>query len=191
MVRNRPSSLPGRKGSVMGAGAALIINSGARAGEQALSEVREALAQAGVAIGMAISLTRPDRLARTIEEAIDAGHEPIIIGGGDGSVSVAADVLARRRAVLGLVPLGTANDFARTMDIPPALDEACAIIARGTVVEVDLGMAHMEHATHYLNQAAIGLVGDVTAVLPPWLKKLSGPLAYPISTAIAMTRYQS
>lgn len=170
-----------------GAGAALVVNAEARSGAEAFEQARHVLEGAGIALGMCVALTDPRQLGETVHAALDAGHSPIIIGGGDGSISAAADVLARHRAVLGILPLGTANDFAHTLGIPCDLEAACAVIAHGEVVEVDLGCVG---EVHYLNQASMGLVGKVTEVLPHWLKRLSGPLAYPISTAVAFTRFE-
>lgn len=168
-------------------GAALIVNTQARSGEEDFARVQAALRAAGVPVERAVGLRQPERLRETIREALDAGHSPIIIGGGDGSISTAADTLARQAAVLGVIPLGTANDFARTLDIPEDVEGACAVIARGNVVEVDLGRIGDRY---YVNLASAGLAGEVTKVLPHWLKRLFGPFAYPLCTAYAFLHYR-
>jgi YegS/Rv2252/BmrU family lipid kinase len=140
-----------------------------------------------VAVARAIGLEQPERLADTVREVLDVGCDPVIIGGGDGSFSTAANVLARQRVTLGLIPLGTANDFARTLGIPEDIEGACAVIAKGAVVEMDLGRIGDRY---YLNLASAGLAGEVTRVLPRWLKRVVGPLAYPIGTAYTFLRYK-
>ncbi len=56
----------------------------------------------------------------------------VIVGGGDGSLSCAVDELVERDCVFALLPLGTANSFARTLGIPLDLDGAIETIATGT-----------------------------------------------------------
>jgi diacylglycerol kinase (ATP) len=89
-----------------------------------------------------------------------------VLGGGDGSVSSVAGVLAGCDAVLGVLPLGTANDFARTMGIPFELGAACATVADGVVGEADLGLAR-DH--HYVNVASMGLGSAVAEAISPRL----------------------
>lgn len=168
-------------------GAALIVNTQARSGDEDFAHVQEALRAAGVPVARAIGLREPERLSAVVHEALAAGLDPIIIGGGDGSLGTAADALARRHGTLGLIPLGTANDFARTMGIPEDVEAACTVIANGEVVTVDLGRMGERH---YLNLASAGLSGEVTKVLPHWLKRAIGPLAYPVATAYAFLHYE-
>lgn len=129
----------------------------------------------------------PARLPETISAAIDSGHDLIILGGGDGSVSSAVDVLAHRQVPVGLLPLGTANDFARTLHIPAELEQACRTIADGTVVDIDLGLSG---DNYYVNRASAGIGAAVAEAMSPVLKKRLGVLAYPIATAKALLRHR-
>jgi YegS/Rv2252/BmrU family lipid kinase len=88
------------------------------------------------------------------------------------------DFVAGTETVLGLLPLGTANDFARTLGIPSDLEEACQTIAQGQVVDVDLGLAG---DNYYVNVVSVGLGPAVTQALSPRLKHTTGALAYPIA----------
>lgn len=117
--------------------ATLIVNTHSRSGEQAFFRARDLLGALGVPLNAAYALRDPARLPETVKEAIAEDHNLIILGGGDGSVSSVVDYLAGSTAVLGLLPLGTANDFARTLGIPSDLEGACRTIARGKVVDVD------------------------------------------------------
>ena len=106
----------------------------------------------------------------------------MIVGGGDGSLSAAARVLAGTGAVLGVLPLGTANDFARTLRIPTDLAAASRVIARGRVRRIDLGWTG-RHA--FLNAASVGASSELTRRLDDRLKRRAGKLAYPVAGAAA------
>ena len=110
-------------------------------------------------------------LAWTLDRVVADGHDLIVVGGGDGTVSYAAGRVAGTNAVLGVLPLGTANDFARTLEIPNNLAEACAAIAEGKLVDIDLGRAN---GKPFLNVASVGLSVAVTEALSPRLKRTSG-----------------
>jgi YegS/Rv2252/BmrU family lipid kinase len=97
------------------------------------------------------------------------------------------DFLAHNDTLLGLLPLGTANDFARTLGIPQDIEGACRTIAEGKVVDVDLGLAG---DNYYVNVASVGLGVEATRALSPWLKKSTGPLAYPAAAIKAFLRHE-
>ena len=167
--------------------AALIVNTRSRSGEQAFFQARDFLGALGVPLEAAYALRDPARLPETVKEAVAEGHNLIILGGGDGSVSSVVDFLAGSNAVLGLLPLGTANDFARTLGIPSNLEGACRTIARGKVVDVDLGLVG---GNYYVNVASVGLGTEVTKALSPRLKRTTGALAYPIAAIKAFFRHK-
>jgi len=97
------------------------------------------------------------------------------------------DFLAHHDVTLGLLPLGTANDFARTLGIPSDVDEACEAIANGKVVDVDLGLAGNNY---YVNVASVGLGVGATQALTPWAKKNIGALAYPVAAIKAFMTHE-
>jgi YegS/Rv2252/BmrU family lipid kinase len=167
--------------------AALIVNTRSRVGDAAFAEARDLLGELGIPLGAAYAVHDPVRLQETVREALLDGHELVILGGGDGSVSTVVDLFAGTDAVLGLLPLGTANDFARTLGIPFELGEACRTIAGGRVVDVDLGLAG---DNYYVNVASVGLGSEVTEALSPRLKRAAGALAYPIAATKAYARHE-
>lgn len=167
-------------------GAALIVNARSRTGERAFERASRLLSSQGVTIGTSYALSDPSRLPETVRESVLEGYDPIILGGGDGSVSSTVDFLAHHHATLGLLPLGTANDFARTLEIPSDLEEACETIAHGKVVDVDLGLVG---DNFYVNVASVGLGVEVTRSLSPQLKKRIGPLAYPVAAVTAFFKH--
>jgi diacylglycerol kinase (ATP) len=167
--------------------AALIVNTRSRTGEQAFFRALDRLQELDVQLGVTYAIRDPARLSETVREIIDDGYKLLILGGGDGSVSSVVDLLANRDAVLGLLPLGTANDFARTLGIPEDIEGACTTIAEGKVVDVDLGLAG---DNFYVNVASVGLGVEATQALSPWLKKSTGPLAYPVAAVRAFLRHE-
>src|SRR5699024_2573811 len=121
--------------------AALIVNTRSRTGAEAFSRAREILTGLGVPITSAYPVRDPARIPETVHEALREGADLLVLGGGDGTVSSVVDHLADELPVLGLLPLGTANDFARTLQIPTDLRRACEVIVGHRVVDVDLGLA--------------------------------------------------
>src|SRR5918994_1493243 len=94
--------------------AALIVNTRSRTGERAFFQALDHLQELHVPVGVTYAIRDPARLPETVRETLDDGYGFLILGGGDGSVSSVVDFLADRGTLLGLLPLGTANDFART-----------------------------------------------------------------------------
>jgi YegS/Rv2252/BmrU family lipid kinase len=168
--------------------AALIVNTRSRSGERAFFRALDRLQELGVTLGPTYAVRDPVRLPETVRDILDDGSEyrVLILGGGDGSVSSVVDFLAHRDVTLGLLPLGTANDFARTLEIPVDIEQACQTIAHGKVVDVDLGLAR---DNYYVNVASTGLSVKVTQALSPRLKKI-GALAYPMAATRAFFEHE-
>ena len=168
--------------------AALIVNTRSRSGERTFFQALDRLQELGVTLGPTYAVRDPVRLPETVRDILDDGSEyrVLILGGGDGSVSSVVDFLAHRDVTLGLLPLGTANDFARTLEIPVDIEQACQTIAHGKVVDVDLGLAR---DNYYVNVASTGLSVKVTQALSSRLKKI-GALAYPMAAIRAFFEHE-
>ena len=112
----------------------------------------------------------------------------LIAAGGDGTLNEVIHGLMElpevARPVLGVVPLGTANDFATGCGIPRDPEQALTLCLEGREVAVDVGKAN-EH--WFLNAASIGFGAEITATTPPELKNLLGPVAYAVMGAILAT----
>jgi lipid kinase YegS len=112
----------------------------------------------------------------------------LIAAGGDGTLNEVVHGLMElpmaARPALGVVPQGTANDFATGCGIPRDPEEALALCMEGDGVPIDLGKAN-EH--WFLNAASIGFGAEVTATTPPELKRLLGHAAYTVMGAILAT----
>jgi lipid kinase YegS len=109
----------------------------------------------------------------------------LIAAGGDGTLNEVVhglmDLSKLARPALGVIPLGTANDFATGCGIPRDPEEALVLCMKGQGVPIDIGKAN-EH--WFLNAASVGFGAEVTATTPPELKRLLGPAAYTVMGAI-------
>lgn len=153
--------------------ALLLINSKARAGGQGIEGIRDALIKGG------INLIEPaGEETADVAAAIRASRDQVdlvIIGGGDGTLHHALEGLVETQLPLGIVPLGTANDFARTLNLPIDPLQACDIIVQGRAQNVDLGEVN---GKFFCNVASIGLAVNVTEQLKHESKSRWGVLAY-------------
>jgi len=167
--------------------AAVVINAGSRRGSAAHELAVERMRKAGVPIDSVHHVTPGAELSETLDRVVADGHDLVVVGGGDGTVTCAAGRVAGTDVMLGVLPLGTANDFARTLEIPSDLAGACAAVANGKVVDIDLGRANGQP---FLNVASAGLSVGVTEALSPRLKRRIGPLAYGVATLRAYARHK-
>ena len=155
--------------------AALIVNVHSRKGEALFEEAREKLKAAGVRLIAAHAVRDPERLQETVREAVGSGAPMVIVGGGDGSLSGTVDELVGKDCVFGVLPLGTANSFARTLGIPLDLDGAVQVIAQGRRRRIDLGM--IDH-DYFVNAASLGLSPMIGKTVPHKLKRYLGRIGY-------------
>ena len=167
--------------------AALIVNTASRRGAVAYDTARQLLTERGVDLVDAFGVSDPARLRETVEQAVGSGHRLVVVGGGDGTVSSVVDALSGTGVTLGLLPLGTANDLARTLEVPLDLAAACATVADGKVVDIDVGRIG---ETAFLNVASLGLSVEVARAMSPVLKRRLGPLAYPVAAVPAYRRHR-
>jgi diacylglycerol kinase (ATP) len=146
---------------------ALLANPDSGSGEA--GEVERMLRERG------LDVTRFD-LDHT-DDAAATAPQRIVVAGGDGSVGCAAAAAAEAGVPLGVVAVGTANDFARALELPDDVDEAVALAADGARTEcLDLGRAGERP---FVNAASAGL-SPVAARKARGLKAALGPLAYTV-----------
>jgi len=170
---------------------ALLVNGASRRGALAYEPARRALRDAGFRLNRSTLLSDPSAIGTEVAAAVRERCSLLLVGGGDGTVGAVAGLLAdlpaTERPVLGVLPLGTANDFARTLDLPPALPAAVSALATGKVVDIDLGRAN---GHPFLNVASLGLSVAATRVLRPSTKRRLGPAAYPLAALLAYRRHR-
>jgi diacylglycerol kinase family enzyme len=135
----------------------VVVNSkgGTVAGSAASPEDMVAQAFADAGIDADIRVPAADQLATCLDEAAqDATTDAMVVGGGDGTVSLAASAAVRHGKTLGVLPLGTLNHLARDAGIPPDLPGAVAVIAGGHVETVDVAEVNGEL---FVNNSSVGL----------------------------------
>lgn len=109
----------------------------------------------------------------------------VIVGGGDGTLNAAIDGLVTTGLPLGILPMGTANDLARTLNLPLSIPEACKVIAQGYRQYIDLGWVN---GKHFFNVASLGLSVNITRKLTREAKRRWGIFAYLITATKAILR---
>jgi diacylglycerol kinase family enzyme len=127
----------------------------ARAGSQDPSAA-EPLATALRAAGCDAEIRVCDgsSVAAAAADALTGGSQVIVAAGGDGTVSTAASAVVGTGAVLGVIPLGTLNHFARDIGVPLDLGEAAQVIAAGRTTSIDVGDVN---GRPFLNNSSIGM----------------------------------
>ena len=136
--------------------------------------------------------TRKGDAARFARTALRRGCEMIVAAGGDGTLNeVVNGIGVNGRVRLGLIPLGTGNDFARTLGLSTDLDEAIALLAAGHTRAIDLVRVTSDRVRYFVNVSAGGFSGLVNEKLTPKMKKTWGPLAYLRSALAALPQLRA
>ena len=132
--------------------------------------------------------TKSGSAARFARTAIDKGRETIIAAGGDGTLNEIINGIGENlgAARVGLLPLGTGNDFARSIGMPVDVEAALEVIRAGETRPVDLVRVTSDEVRYFVNVSAGGFSGLVNEKLTPEMKKTWGPLAYLRSAAAAL-----
>lgn len=168
--------------------AVLIVNTRSRRGRRRFRQARRLLDEAGLSFLETFPVDDPARLPTIFGRALD--HEPdlIVVGGGDGTIAEAVGHLAGRDIALGLLPLGTTNNFARSLELPMSLPGAVAVLREGKVADVDLG-AVGDHV--FANMVSLGLSVQVAEHVPHGLKRIAGRAAYALTSLWLLPRHQA
>lgn len=145
-----------------------------RKGADAFEEARDKLEMAGVELIESVAVTEPDKMDGIVRDAI-ARAPMVILGGGDGSLSSNVDHFVGQDTVFAVLPLGTANSFARTLGLPLELDGAIDVIAHGKRKRIDLGIIDGDY---FANAAALGLSPMIADTVPHALKRYLGMVGY-------------
>lgn len=157
----------------------LVVNPHSRTGRERFEDVRQALEGAMNVVDAVL----PDNEAEFRDVIESYCHQRIrrfIIGGGDGTLSAAANILAYRPVVVGVLPLGTGNTFFSGLNLPTSLPRLIDVLASGPVVPIDLGLAETDTTHRYfLNTATLGVSERLTQLLTGESKRKLGWLAWP------------
>lgn len=151
---------------------------------------RKAIAETlKVRLGAVVRMTkRKGDAARLARSAIRKGFDYIIAAGGDGTLNEVINGVAAKagKIQVGLLPLGTGNDFARTLKLPSSIDDNISILRSQRTQAIDLVRIKSDRVRYLINVSAAGFSGLVYEKLTPEVKGTWGPLAYVRSAAAAL-----
>jgi diacylglycerol kinase (ATP) len=154
--------------------ALLICNARARNGALPLDAVRAALREGGIEPVE----PPPDADACAAIRARSADVDLVILGGGDGTLNAAAPALVEAGLPFGILPLGTANDLARSLGLPLDPLAAAQFIPTAQAHPVDLGWVN---GHYYFNVASVGFSAELAGELTAESKKKWGVLGYGVA----------
>lgn len=160
----------------------VIMNLHASRTEQQIGSALTVLTSRGFDLDMQGAADR-DTTGKVIREK-GAAADAIVLAGGDGTLNAAIPALMELGKPVGILPMGTANDLARTLSIPFDPVAAADIIAAGKTRRVDVGRAN---DAYFLNVASIGLSVQIAEKQDEQLKKQFGILSYAIAAISILT----
>jgi diacylglycerol kinase (ATP) len=163
--------------------ALLLVNTRSRRGGELLRLAADKLKDHGITPIQGECGDR-EQMARCIKEYQDA-VDLVVVGGGDGTMNAAAPGLVETGLPLGILPMGTANDLARTLGIPVDLDAAANIIVAGNRRRIDLGLVN---GHPFFNVASIGLSAELAQQLTRDVKRRYGRLGYAVTAVRVLAR---
>lgn len=162
--------------------ALFLVNRKSRRGQENLEAIRNRLTEGGV------ELVEPDAESGDPSQSIRRYADEIelvVVGGGDGSIHLALPGLVETQLPLGVLPLGTANDLARSLKLPLDPVLACEVILEDNAQRIDLGKVNDQW---FMNVASLGLSTEVTNRLTKGAKSRWGVFAYLFATMGALTK---
>jgi diacylglycerol kinase (ATP) len=125
--------------------------------------------------------------------AAQQGRSLVVVCGGDGTISEAANGLAGSDTALAVIPAGTANVWAKEVGIPRRPLAALEVAVHGQARRIDLGLASGsagEEERYFLLMAGLGLDGRIAAALPLGVKRYLGATTYAVSAVRESLRYR-
>ncbi|AJJ63527.1 lipid kinase [Yersinia aldovae] len=157
----------------------LLILNGKEAGNPEVRNAVKMLREEGFVLYVRVTWEQGDA-KRFVDESTALDVHTVIAGGGDGTINEVADALmtvaAEQRPCLGILPLGTANDFATSCSIPLQLDNALQLAVKGRAVAIDL--ARVNNERYFINMATGGFGARITTETPERLKAALGGVSY-------------
>ncbi|MDF2780082.1 MAG: putative lipid kinase yegS-like [Enterobacteriaceae bacterium] len=165
----------------------LLILNGKSAGDDTLREAVTLLRNEGIELHVRVTWEKGDA-ARYVAEAVELGVATVIAGGGDGTINEVATALVNTTGenvpAMGIIPLGTANDFATSTGVPETLDKALQLAIVGKAVPIDV--ARVNDQTCFINMATGGFGTRITTETPERMKAALGGVSYVIHGLMRM-----
>ncbi|WP_343710962.1 lipid kinase YegS [Kosakonia radicincitans] len=172
-------------------GSLLILN-GKSAGDETLRTAIALLRDEGMDIQVRVTWEKGDA-GRYVKEAQQLGVDTVIAGGGDGTINEVATALVNCTGdnipALGILPLGTANDFATSAGIPETLEKALQLAIVGKAVAIDI--ARVNDKTCFINMATGGFGTRITTETPEKLKAALGGVSYLIHGLLRLDKLKA
>jgi len=162
--------------------ALLLINTNSRRGAERRDEIVALLRERDFQVEA--DTTEPQG-AKRLMCSKRASVECVIVGGGDGTLISMIDGLIESKLPMGILPLGTFNDLAKTLQVPVDMKAACDIIAGGEKLELDVGWVN---GKHFINEASVGISTHIARRQTTDVKRRFGFLAI-AGTTLATLRY--
>ncbi|MGN6271162.1 MAG: diacylglycerol/lipid kinase family protein [Sphingomonas sp.] len=164
----------------------MIVNAQSRKGQAQFEQACVAVRDLPFAVD-AHAVTDPDALDATVRQVLRTKPDLMILGGGDGTISGLVDHLVGTGVALAVLPLGTANSFARSLGIPLDIVGAVEVIRSGRLKRIDLGMIDDDY---FANCAAIGISPQIAETVPHGLKRCLGRAGYMGWAALQYARFR-
>ncbi len=155
----------------------MLIMHGQRADSDALRHLVSWVREKGHSVDPRVTWERGDSI-RFAREGAARGVDAVVAVGGDGTINEVLNGLDGSDVPLGIVPLGTANDFARQVGIPEDPDHAMDVVLRRAPCTIDTAELN---GRRFLNVSSGGVAAEATAETPTEAKEQLGPLAYAIT----------
>jgi YegS/Rv2252/BmrU family lipid kinase len=169
--------------AIMARRALLILNGKSRSGKAALSQVIEGLSWFDIEPVHKECGSREELSPLIAKEGVNT--DMVIVGGGDGTLNAAAAGVTKLKRPLGILPLGTANDLARTLGLPTEIDAALRVIAEGKIRSIDVGLVN---DLMFFNVASVGLSAELAQELTGDIKRRFGKLGYALAAIRVLAR---
>ncbi|MGK5554105.1 diacylglycerol/lipid kinase family protein [Actinomadura kijaniata] len=183
--------------------AVLVVNSRSRRGRRLFERARRLLDEAGMVFDEVVPVPDPAKLDAVLTGVVDSRPDLVVVGGGDGTIAAAVSHLAHRDIALGVLPLGTTNNFARSLELPLDLPGAVRVLAEGKVADVDVGWFEStgdltddpggadDHEHIFANMVSLGLSVHVAERVPHRLKAVLGRPAYALTALRLLPRHEA
>ncbi len=187
-ISKEESDVPGVQAAQLPRPITLLINTHSRKGKAQFEAAIEALKAAGVPLSETNAVQNAQESVKLLKREIEAGANLVIVGGGDGTLSGCAGVLAGTDVAMAVLPLGTGNTLARSLGIPLDLEGAAKTIAAGHIEAMDVGRVN---GRVFLNSVSIGLSAEIAHTLDGDIKKKLGLLAWPVVGARVLWKHRA
>lgn len=166
----------------------VFINANSKTGRENAAEAFVALEKAGVAVGEKHLTQSREEAEKLLCECVQAKIPLVIVAGGDGALSIAANILAGTQTAMAVLPMGTGNTFARSIEMPLGIPDAAAAIAGGKLIKADVGRVN---GRVFLNSVTLGISGEIVDSLNGEAKARLGLFSWPLHIIPILFRHRS